>query len=82
MNRIMSFLAGTLCGAVVGSVAALLLAPASGKELQSQARERFDDLVEDARRAAETRRAQLEAQLNALKSPRKAVGSEQSAVSS
>ncbi len=72
MNRIMSFLAGTLCGAVVGSVAALLLAPASGKELQAQARERFDNLVEDARRAAEARRAQLEAQLNALKSPRKA----------
>ena len=50
MNRIMSFLAGAFCGAVVGSVAALLLAPASGRDLQSQARERIDGLVEGTNR--------------------------------
>jgi gas vesicle protein len=70
MNRIMGFLAGAFCGAVVGSVTALLLAPMSGRELQAQARERFDDLIEEAREAAQTRRAQLEAQLAALKAPR------------
>ncbi len=42
MNKMMGFLAGVFCGAVVGSVAALLLAPMSGRDLQSQARERFD----------------------------------------
>lgn len=67
MNKMMGFLAGIFCGAVVGSVAALLLAPMSGRELQSQARERFDDLFDEAREAAEARRAQLEAQLAALK---------------
>jgi gas vesicle protein len=72
MNKIMSFLAGAFCGAVVGSVTALLLAPASGKEFQTQTRERFDDLVDDARKAAEERRKQLEAQLNALKGPKPA----------
>ncbi|HLE29996.1 MAG TPA: YtxH domain-containing protein [Anaerolineales bacterium] len=82
MNRIMSFLAGAFCGAVVGSVAALLLAPASGRDLQSQARERIDGLVEDARRAAEARRAQLEAQLNALKSPKPAQPTEEASAAS
>ncbi|MBI4769639.1 MAG: YtxH domain-containing protein [Chloroflexi bacterium] len=73
MNRIMSFLAGTFCGALVGSVAALLLAPASGKELQAQARDRFEHLVEDARHAAETKREELEAQLEALQGPHRPV---------
>ena len=70
MSRMTSFLAGVMSGAVVGSVAALLLAPISGRELQSRARERFDTLVEDARSAAETKRVQLEAQLEALKAPK------------
>jgi len=70
MGRMTSFLAGVMSGAVVGSVAALLLAPISGRELQSQARERLDTLVEDARSAAKTKRVQLEAQLEALKAPK------------
>jgi gas vesicle protein len=72
MKSFMSFLAGAFCGAVVGSVTALLLTPASGRELQSDVRQRFEALVEQARAAAETRRAQLQAQLEALKAPRAA----------
>lgn len=72
MKRIMSFAAGTLCGAVVGALTALLLAPMSGKELQGQARTRFEELIEQARAAAETRRIQLQVQLEALKAPRAA----------
>jgi gas vesicle protein len=67
MNRFMSFWAGVLCGAAVGAVAALLLTPASGEELQEQARDQFDSLWDDARRAADEKRAELEAQLAALK---------------
>jgi gas vesicle protein len=73
MNRIMSFFAGAFCGALVGSVAALLLAPMSGRELQTQARDRVEGIVDDARDAAEARRRQLEAQLEALTAPRKPV---------
>ena len=69
MNRIMGFLAGALCGAAVGAVAALLMTPASGHELQAGARDSFDHLMDDARHAAEAKRAQLEAQLEALKAP-------------
>lgn len=72
--RITSFLAGALCGAVVGATAALLLAPASGEELRGQARERFDALVDEARRAAMEKRAELEARLQALKHPPQAEG--------
>ena len=33
MNKFMGFMAGAVCGALVGAVAALLLTPASGPEL-------------------------------------------------
>jgi gas vesicle protein len=72
MGKITSFLAGLMSGAIVGAVAALLLAPMSGHELQAQTRDQFDHLVEDARHAAETKRVQLEAQLEALKAPKPA----------
>jgi gas vesicle protein len=70
MGKVTGFLAGMMSGAIVGSVAALLLAPMSGRELQSRTRERLDLLVDDARTAAETKRVQLEAQLAALKAPK------------
>ena len=71
MGKITGFLAGMLSGALVGAAAALLFAPMSGKELQSRSRERFDNLISDAKAAAESKRVQLEAQLEALKSPKK-----------
>ncbi len=70
MRRILMFLAGTVCGGLVGAVAALLLAPASGEQLRSQLRERYQGLVEDVRQAYQARRAQLEAELEALRRPR------------
>jgi gas vesicle protein len=69
MRQIIGFMAGAMCGAVVGAVAALLLAPASGLELRQQVRARMDELVAEGRQAAEDRRAELEAQLAALKRP-------------
>jgi gas vesicle protein len=70
MGKITGFLAGLMSGAIVGAVAALLMAPMSGHELQTQTRDQFDHLVDDARHAAETKRVQLEAQLEALKTPK------------
>lgn len=69
MRRMLLFLAGTFCGALVGAVAALLLAPASGEELRSRLCDRYQGLVEDVRQAYQSRRAQLEAELEALRSP-------------
>ncbi len=69
MKGTFSFFAGVFCGALVGAVTALLLAPMSGRQLQSDVRTGFDKVMADARTAAESRRAQLEAQLAALKKP-------------
>jgi gas vesicle protein len=70
MSKVTGFLAGLMSGAIVGSVSALLLAPMSGRDLQTRAKDQFDHLVEDARSAAESKRVQLEAQLEAMKAPK------------
>ena len=68
MRRFMTFVTGVVFGAVVGAVTALLLAPTSGEELRSKARERFDDLSDEVREAYAARVAQLEAELEKLRS--------------
>lgn len=67
MRRFMSFMAGAVCGALVGSVAALLLAPASGEELREQFVGRVEGLREEVRDAYASRVAQLEAELERLR---------------
>jgi gas vesicle protein len=70
MRRFMAFLTGSLCGALVGAVAALLLAPYSGDELRQRTRERLDSFRDDVREAYDARREQLESELEALRRPR------------
>jgi gas vesicle protein len=70
MRRMMMLLAGAMCGALVGSVTVLLFAPASGTEVRQRIRGRFADIRADVIEAYETRRAQLEAELEALRKPR------------
>ena len=72
MKRTFSFLAGALCGALVGAVTVLLMAPMSGRQLQADARSQFEHVMADARAAADAKRAQLEAQLAALRKPQAA----------
>lgn len=74
MNKFMGFLAGVFCGAVVGSVTALLMAPMSGKELQAEARDRFENVVEETRYAAKAKQAELKAKLAELSSSRELAG--------
>lgn len=69
MQRMMSFLAGVMAGAVVGSVAALLLAPLSGSELQERVRTQVKVVITEAREAVDDRRAELETRLQSLKQP-------------
>ena len=68
MRRFMSFLAGVMSGALVGAVTALLLAPTSGKELQSRITENVESIRDEMKEAYETRMAQLEAEIEALRS--------------
>ena len=62
MNKMFSFLAGALCGALVGGVTALLLTPASGSDLKSDVVNRWEMAKADAATAKETTREQLETQ--------------------
>ena len=70
MRRFMSFLTGAMIGALVGSLTALLLAPASGDELRARARDRAASFRDDVREAYEARVAQLEAEIEALRQPK------------
>jgi len=67
MNKTFSFLVGLVAGAVVGAAVAILLAPYSGPELQERMRTRTQGLIEEGKRAAAARRAELETQLEAFK---------------
>lgn len=69
MRGLMNFLSGALVGALVGATLALLLTPESGDELRGQIRERAASIQDEVRRAAAERRAELEEQLSALRSP-------------
>lgn len=71
MRRLMFFIIGVLVGAVLGALAAYLFAPESGNELRQSARDHFDDLMDEARLAAETRRRELETQLAEMTAVRK-----------
>ena len=70
MNRFFSFAAGAFCGALVGAVAATLLTPMSGQNLQAQGRARAEAIAAEVRQAYEAKEAELKAQLEALKAPR------------
>ncbi len=67
MRRFTSFIAGAMCGALIGSIAALLLAPFSGDELREQVQSRTLAFRDDVREAYDARVAQLEAELEQLR---------------
>lgn len=62
MQKAINFISGVILGAIVGGAVAALLAPQSGPQLQGGVRERLNLVVEEGRRAAAERRAELESQ--------------------
>jgi gas vesicle protein len=67
MNKFWAFVGGLLSGAIVGAVTALLLTPSSGVGLKQQARQRYNDMLDEGRQAAEARRAEVVAEFETLK---------------
>ncbi|MCB0171791.1 MAG: YtxH domain-containing protein [Anaerolineae bacterium] len=59
----MRFVAGFLIGLVLGAAVVLLTTPRSGADMQSQAKSWVDDILNEGRKAAELRRAELEARV-------------------
>jgi gas vesicle protein len=56
------FLEGLILGALTGAAIVLFIAPQSGSQTQETIRQRVNMVVEEGRRAAAERRAELEAQ--------------------
>jgi gas vesicle protein len=71
MGKVFDVLAGFVLGSVVGGAVGLMLAPRPGRETQAVIRNRVNLVLEEGRRAAEDRRAELEAQFaEARRTPR------------
>jgi len=68
MRKFGKFFLGALIGGLVGSSLALLLAPASGEETRREIDKYFKNLQAEVSRAADEKRAELEAQLAKLRS--------------
>jgi gas vesicle protein len=67
MRKVMGFLAGAVCGALVGAIIALLFTPASGTELIRSAEERWELTLEEARKARDEKQREMEQQFNRAK---------------
>lgn len=66
MKKVFSFLAGALCGMLVGGITTVLLTPASGEELRGRAEAHWQSAMDEARRARDDKQRELEAQFNAF----------------
>ncbi len=66
MNKMLSFVAGAFCGAIVGATAALILAPASGEDLRSEMVNRWEEALAEAKQAMEETRLELQTQFDQM----------------
>jgi len=57
------FVLGVALGTLIGVVLAALLTPISGEKVRKEAQAYYEQLLEEARQAAEARRRQLELEL-------------------
>jgi gas vesicle protein len=67
MRKFFAFLAGILCGAVVGGATALLLAPMSGRDLQQEIAVRIDQLKAEIETAVAEQEKRLRAEFERMK---------------
>lgn len=72
MKKAITFFEGFILGAFVGVSLALLFAPSSGDELVTRLQGEAERVRDEVRQAALERRSELEQQLAALRSPRRA----------
>ncbi len=67
MNKLFSFLAGALSGALIGATLVLLLTPASGEQLRGEAANRWQQALDEARKAMDETRSEMETQFEQMK---------------
>ena len=66
MKTFGNFMAGVLLGGIIGSVAALLLTPSSGKEVRHQITEKYNYIHDEVENAAKQRSDELKQELARL----------------
>jgi gas vesicle protein len=66
MQKLVSLLAGLVCGTTIGFAGALLLAPEPGEDLRVQMQQRWATAKEEARMASEAKRDELKTDLARL----------------
>lgn len=69
MRKLLVLTGGFLVGSAVGAAVSLLFTPASGKDMRSGARERFQQILEESAQAAAARRVALESELADMTQP-------------
>lgn len=70
MGKLVRFLGGLLLGAALGAGLVLILTPQSGAGTRRLVQNRVQEVLDEGRRAAEERRLELTAQLEARVQPR------------
>lgn len=68
MRKFGNLVMGALLGGLVGSSLAILFAPAPGEKTRREINDYFSNLQTEVNRAAEEKRAELEAQLKTMRS--------------
>lgn len=68
MRKFGNLMLGAMLGGIVGSTLALLLAPASGEKARNEIRAYFSNIKDEVSRAADEKRAELEMELQRLRS--------------
>jgi gas vesicle protein len=68
MRKFGNFIFGAFLGGLVGSSLALLFAPTAGENARHEIVDYFTHIKEEVNRAADDKRAELVAQLDALRS--------------
>lgn len=69
MRRILGFLMGIFVGWLIGATIALLLAPQTGESLRGEINSRSTGFLDEIKNAVDSRRNQLEQQLQAMRAP-------------
>ena len=68
MSNTKSWMLGAILGGLLGSALVMLYTPTKGSELESKQQEAVQKIRDEVRQAGEEKRAELEAQLDALRS--------------
>lgn len=69
MRKLLVLTGGFLVGSAVGAAVSLLFTPASGKDMRTGTRERFQQILDESSQAAAARRVALENEFAEMTQP-------------